>query len=146
MERGIIDIIMGIAAQNSDNRGRNDRGDRGNNRGEARDSVLNRELNPVVLGKLRTHLKGLRIAYTIPGTSASKKVYKCVDLEESAINSKFSHEGTMVSVQQYFYTKYNYQIRHMHMPCLKFGNTNNSTFALPAELCCVVGGQVSTYT
>lgn len=128
MESGIMDLIIGIGSQNRDRR----------------PPDLTRELDQSVIAKLRMHLKGLRIAYKMPGNDASTKVYKFADLDPTAVNCKFSHDGQTVSVQQYFLTKYNYRIRYSNMPCIKVGNALRS-FVLPAELCSVVGGQVSTF-
>lgn len=125
MEIGIIDLITGIGLQNRDRR----------------PADLNRELDGGVMSKLRSHLKGLRIAYRMPGNVASTRVYKFADLEASAATFKFLHENKQITVQQYFAMKYNCTIRYPHMPCIKVGN-NLKSFTLPAELCSVVGGQV----
>lgn len=126
MDSGIIDLVIGLGSQNRDRR----------------PPDLTRELDAGTVTKLRTHLKGLRIAYKIPGNDASTKVYKFADLEASASNCTFKHEEQTISVQQYFLMRYNYRIRYSNMPCIKVGN-NVRSFVLPAELCNVVGGQVS---
>ena len=125
MAMRMMDIIKQIAESNS--------------RGGAAD--LSRQLDNFSLTKLRTHLKGLRIAYEMPNDPASKKVYKFADLAQPASKLVFKCEGKDMTVQQYFLTR-KYKIIFPEMPCIKVGNAIKN-ICLPAELCSIQGGQVS---
>lgn len=109
-----------------------------------RDQNLNGPLDNMVSSKMRAHLKGLQIRYVLPGNEGSVMVRKFLDLDASAANCRFNHEGTEVTVQSYYNTKYRYRIQYPNLPCIKVGSEIRS-FSLPAELCSVQAGQVSLF-
>lgn len=112
---------------------------------DRREPDLNRDLEYSIKNALSDHLKGLQIKYQLAGNNATVIVRKFVDLDESAERCKFKREdGAMVSVQQHFRERNNYNIRYPKLPCIKIGNTVRS-YSFPAELCSVLGGQVSEY-
>lgn len=111
---------------------------------DRREPDRNRALDRDTEQKLATYLRGLQISYELRGNPASKKLYKFTSLETSANNYRFSNEGKEVTIQQYFNQKYRYPIEYPHWPCIKVGN-NIRSLVFPAELCTVIGDQVSLY-
>ena len=72
-------------------------------------------------------------------TTHMKRKQKCSGLSfKSAKEETFDCEGTKVSVVNYFREKYNIQLRHPDLPCVKIGQKGSM---IPMELCRVVDGQ-----
>lgn len=92
---------------------------------------------------LLKHLKGLRVIYKMPGSDASKKSYKFLDLAHNSKQEMFVSDGRTISVYDYFRSR-NYTIKYPKLPCLKVGSSLRS-ISLPPELCEIPPGQVSNF-
>jgi len=82
--------------------------------------------------KLERDIKGLKIRYVRP--DKQKREWRCNSVLDNPRHLKFNHEGTLMSVEEYFLTTYNYKLKYPLLPCIHLGSTEK-TFFIPVELC-----------
>ncbi|KAI0677583.1 argonaute-like protein [Trametes maxima] len=92
--------------------------------------------------KLQRFLSGVRIRVEIPGGQRPgnllPRVVKKIS-DKIPGNAMFvNREGQNMSVEHYFRTTYNYQIRHPRLPCVEVG----SGALIPMECCMIFEGQI----
>ncbi|XP_071857874.1 protein argonaute-2-like [Bombus fervidus] len=91
--------------------------------------------------KITKFLKGLKVQYELQDQPSSKRVYVINGLVDCARENKFTlKDGTINTVEQYFFQTKKYRIKHPDLPCLWVGS-KNSRIHVPAELCTIIAGQ-----
>lgn len=101
---------------------------------------LNAPLDSRVYDTLRRHLSGLDIRYMLGDKGYERKF---LGLEAPPSQYKFDKDGTLVTIEAYLRTTYNYAVKYPQIPCIKMGNPNKS-MVVPLELCSLNNKQVSS--
>uniref|UniRef100_A0A1L8DX88 Putative germ-line stem cell division protein hiwi/piwi n=1 Tax=Nyssomyia neivai TaxID=330878 RepID=A0A1L8DX88_9DIPT len=99
------------------------------------DRVDNRDLS-----NIKSHLNGLNISYAPKGNEASRRVYKFHDFKDTARNQKFTHNGALMTIEEYFGKILNIRLQFPNLPVLHVGPRDKNIY-LPAELCTIPAGQ-----
>ncbi|RZB39276.1 Glyco hydro 56, Piwi, PAZ and/or DUF1785 domain containing protein [Asbolus verrucosus] len=89
---------------------------------------------------LSKYLEGLKIVYQIPNHPGSKKIYRVNDLQQPPSQATFTHNDQSITVENYFRTKWHYNLKYPRLPTLWVGN-KNSRILLPLECCALQEGQ-----
>ncbi|XP_017882046.1 protein argonaute-2 isoform X2 [Ceratina calcarata] len=87
-------------------------------------------------------LKGLKVQYEIPGQPNSKRTYRVNGLVQCAKRNEFQYENRRYTIEEYFAQHKRYRIQYPYVPCLWVGSRNSKIY-VPAELCTIMGGQVT---
>lgn len=103
----------------------------------------NRQIDPRSLEALRTHMRGLRISYVVPGHPKTLKSYKFNDFRDPPSQHKFKNDKEqMVTITAYMQTTYGVKLRFEHLPTVWVGSPDRKIY-LPMEFCSIAANQVS---
>lgn len=101
-----------------------------------------RNIDNRALEQFKTHLKGLRIRYEVPGHPKTLKSYKFLDFRDPPSKHSFKNDkGQMVTILQYMQTAYNVRLQFPNLPSVWVGNPERNVY-LPMEFCSVASNQV----
>ncbi|CAH1731499.1 unnamed protein product [Aphis gossypii] len=106
----------------------------------------NSEMDLKNIFKLLNYVKGLKVEFMIPMQPSTKRVFKVVDILDSAskftLKTKDPVKGNLtLNLVKYYKMVHDYIIKYPNLPCLHVGHINKK-MAIPIELCIIQNGQL----